>query len=86
MKPTLKDMLEIIEKEFGKETRIKVEKIIYKESNKWKKDVNLSQNKKEEKLVPCPSSPCQAEKRGDKTPLVKQGEICTVCKDWSDGW
>ena len=31
-KPTLQDMLEIVEKEFGRETRIKVEKIIYKEA------------------------------------------------------
>ncbi len=39
MKPTLKDMLEIVEKEFGKESRKKVEKIIYKKSKqlqeKW---------------------------------------------------
>lgn len=34
MKPTLKDMLEIVEKEFGKESRKKVEKIIFKKQEK----------------------------------------------------
>jgi len=36
--------------------------------------------------VPCPESPCQAEKRGDKTPFVKRGTSCRVCINWADGF